>query len=97
MPKLFSYGTLCDPFIQNQILDRELPGTPAEAQGYTLKEIIIEGKKYPAAYESVTGKITGSIFEINDVELQKIDDYEGDSYKRIHDPTLQAWLYILAS
>jgi gamma-glutamylcyclotransferase (GGCT)/AIG2-like uncharacterized protein YtfP len=70
---IFCYGTLNDPECQNNILGRVLgAGRPAALPGFTL-ERLAHLNAYP---EEGTAAI-GLTYEVPDVDLPRIDFYEG--------------------
>ena len=80
---LFVYGTLAIGETLKNILDRDVPGTPATLDGYDgSKMVIIESESYPAAEKNIECSIQGLLIEITSEELQKLDVYETDAYKR---------------
>lgn len=89
MAKLFAYGSLKDPDIQQNIFGRILKGTPDTLIGYTLTHIEIEEEFGMVTYriitptENLTDIIVGLIYDITDEELQEADTYEGLHYKRL--------------
>lgn len=95
--KLFIYGTLADPKIQKQVWGRITKTTPDILQGYKISEIEIEGEIYPLIIPSKFSEVNGWIIEITNKELEKIDEYESNSYKR-EKVTLKsgtiAWVYL---
>ena len=105
---LFSYGTLQIENVQIQNYGRLLIGTKDSLQGYTLSEVeitdksVIEksGKKFhPIALKTnnLEDFITGTIFEITDLELHESDKYEVSDYERILETFVsnkKAWVYV---
>lgn len=89
MEKLFTYGTLQNEDVQEDIFGRILKGTAETLIGYTLKEILIEEEfgiePYPIIMEtqSTDDSINGIMYEITTPELHKVDTYEGLHYKRV--------------
>ena len=71
---LFVYGTLAIGETLKNILDRDVPGTPATLDGYDgSKMVIIESESYPAAEKNIECSIQGLLIEITSEELQKLD------------------------
>ena len=94
---LFVYGTLIDDETRKNILKRSVSGTPTILDGYDLKEIIIENESYPAAEKRSGCLIKGLLIEITSEELEELDVYETDAYKRRQVELTngkKAWLYI---
>ena len=94
---LFVYGTLIDDETRKNILKRSVLGTPATLDGYNLEEIIIENESYPAAEKRSGCLIKGLLIEITSEELERLDIYETDAYKRREVELTngkKAWVYI---
>ncbi len=82
MQKLFTYGSLQKPEIQNKLFGRLLTGTPDTLAGYGVFIVEIEGKKYNNISPKVEEKVDGFVYELSDTEIERADRYEGRSYKR---------------
>lgn len=93
MPKLFSYGTLQQPEVQQATYGRRLDGAPDILPGYTLTPLAISDPKvvrlsgkavHTIACRSgdPADRINGVVFEISDEELAAADAYEVDAYAR---------------
>ncbi len=97
--RLFVYGTLQEPEIQQKIFGRKTAGLPDTLPGYRKSEVIIDDDKYLAIVPSAESGVDGFVLTITPSELKLIDDYETASYKRL-DLTLQsgkhAWVYVKA-
>ena len=95
---LFVYGTLAIGETLKNILDRDVPGIPATLDGYDgSKMVIIESESYPAAEKNIECSIQGLLIEITSEELQKLDVYETDAYKRKEVELTsgkKAWVYL---
>ncbi|TRX38290.1 gamma-glutamylcyclotransferase family protein [Flavobacterium restrictum] len=106
MQKLFTYGTLQNEDIQENIFGRILQGTPETLIGYVLNEIQIEEEfgitHYPIIVETndPNDTISGILYEITSNDLRQADLYEGLHYKRI-EVHLQSndivWVYSVAT
>ena len=99
MEKLFTYGTLQYPEIQEKLLRRTLIGVSDTLLDYELKIGVVEidGEKFDAATDKPGERINGVVYELSKDELHKIDQYEGKSYKRIKVNLLsgvESWVYI---
>lgn len=111
MEKLFSYGTLQLPQVQESLFGRILAGTKEELHGYKVEKLKIKDQAvieksgtdmHPILVQ--TGKpqdvVAGMVFEITQAELEKADEYEVDDYRRtlatMRSGT-QAWIYCSAS
>ena len=111
MEKLFSYGTLQLPQVQESLFGRILAGTKEGLPGYKVEKLKITDQAvieksgtdmHPILVR--TGEpadvVAGMVFEITQVELEKADEYEVDDYRRtlatMRSGT-QAWIYCSAS
>jgi gamma-glutamylcyclotransferase (GGCT)/AIG2-like uncharacterized protein YtfP len=93
MPLLFSYGTLQQKEVQVANFGRVLSGVKDILQGYKIGEVVItdervlrESGKAIHPILRFTGnladEVSGTVFEITDIELAQADDYEVDDYVR---------------
>jgi gamma-glutamylcyclotransferase (GGCT)/AIG2-like uncharacterized protein YtfP len=105
MQKLFSYGTLQDTDVQENLFGRILQGTPEILIGYELSEIQIEEEfglvHYPIIMETEDSNdtISGILYQVSMNDLHQADLYEGKHYKRIEvqlQSSQKAWAYTLA-
>ena len=111
MKKLFSYGTLQLPQVQESLFGRILSGTEEELPGYKVEKLKITDQAvieksgtdmHPILVR--TGEpgdlVSGMVFEITQAELEKADAYEVDDYRRdlaVMSSGTQAWIYCAAS
>ena len=111
MPLLFSYGTLQQESVQLSTFGRRLSGDRDELPGFEPSSVRIDDPQVVAttgkahhANVTFTGiansRVSGTVFEITDAELAKVDKYEAAfSYRRVA-ATLasdrQAWVYVYA-
>lgn len=102
MIKLFTYGTLQQTDIQEELFGRRLVGTPEKLVGYALEEIQIEEEFGLIDYEILvetgnpTDTINGIVYEVTQKELNQADLYEGMNYKRVEvhlQSDQKAWAY----
>ena len=95
---LFVYGTLAIGETLKNILDRDVPGIPATLDGYDgSKMVIIDSEHYPAAEKNTECSIQGLLIEVTSEELEKLDVYETDAYKRKEVELtngIKAWIYL---
>lgn len=94
--RLFTYGTLTDPKVQKRVWGRLTPGIADVLPGYRKSEIRIEGDVYPLIVADAARKVRGSVIEVTDEELRKIDEYESDAYRRVEvvlESGMPAWVY----
>ncbi len=105
---LFSYGTLCDPAVQQANFGRLLDGRDDQLPGYRgemleitdATVIAISGKTHHPVLQSTgsdAARVDGVVFEITDAELVKADRYEVDDYQRVLARLasgVHAWVYV---
>ena len=95
---LFVYGTLAIGETLKNIIDRDVPGIPVRLDGYDgSKMVIIESESYPAAEKNIECSIQGLLIEVTSEELEKLDVYETDAYKRKEVELTngkKAWVYL---
>ena len=107
MEKLFSYGTLQLPKVQESLFGRLLAGTKEELPGYKVEKLKIRDQAvieksgtdmHPILVH--TGEpadvVAGMVFEITQAELEKADEYEVEDYRRTlaaMNSGAQAWIY----
>ena len=95
---LFVYGTLTEWFTRKDVLDRDIPGTPAILDGYDGSNmVIIENESYPAAEKNTEYSIQGLLVEVTPEELEKLDVWETDAYRRKEVGLTngkKAWVYL---
>ena len=96
---VFAYGTLTDNLTRSIVLKRQVNIAQNSLCGFSMSSIKIEGVEYPAIIKSVKNDmvIKGIIFMATPEEIERIDKYETESYKRVQvtlvDDTM-AWTYI---
>jgi gamma-glutamylcyclotransferase (GGCT)/AIG2-like uncharacterized protein YtfP len=95
---LFVYGTLATGETRKNILDRDVPGIPATLDGYDgSKMVTIDSEHYPAAEKNTECSIQGLLIEVTSEDLEKLDFYETDAYKRKEvelSNGIKAWIYL---
>ena len=97
MENLFVYGTLRETSVQKEVIGRFVIGLKDRLEGYKESEIEIKGEKYPVLIPDKTNSIEGLILSVSSGELEKIDEYETDVYKRIRvalESGRRAWVYV---
>ncbi len=107
---LFSYGTLRESRVQNELFGRRLAGDPDILNGYRLDEIEITDpdflsgggdKRQQTLVESSDPAdiVEGTVLEVTYDELLRVDEYEPSEYHRA-EVTLasgkEAWVYLAA-
>ena len=97
MEKIFTYGTLQDVNIQQQVIGRTLDtGTPDKLRGYNIGTLKGIHADYNIIYPQTGTLVEGVVFEVSTEELDKIDAYEGDAYIRVSATLVsntRAWIY----
>jgi hypothetical protein len=109
MPLLFSYGSLQQENVQLSTFGRRLSGQPDELPKFEPSLVRIEDPQVAAAtgkthHANVTfngndeSRVPGTVFEITDAELARVDEYEiAFLYQRVAAVLRsgrQAWVYI---
>jgi len=108
MPLLFSYGTLQQEGVQMSTFGRLLEGRADALVGYAQSivevgnaDVVARSGKTHHPIVVFTGnsedRVSGSVFEISDTELESADAYEVDAYKRVLAPLASgrsAWVYV---
>lgn len=105
---LFSYGTLRESRVQNELFGRRLTGSTDRLAGYRLKEIEITDLDFLAGggderqrtlieTRESGDSVEGTAFEVTYDELLRVDEYEPSEYRRA-EVTLasgkEAWVYL---
>ena len=98
MTYLFSYGTLRNIGIQEELFQRKLVGWPDTLLGYALSQEKVYGR-YPtiSRMPDKSAQLSGTVYEITAEELKKTDTYEGNAYSRILTKLKsgkEAWVYM---
>ena len=95
---LFVYGTLATGETLKNILGRDVPGIPATLDDYDgSKTVTIENESYPAAEKKKKHSIRGLLVEVTPEELEKLDVWETDAYRRKEVGLTngkKAWVYL---
>ncbi len=110
MEKLFSYGTLQLPEVQESLFGRILAGRKEELPGYKVEKLKITDQGvieksgndiHPILVRTrkPADVVSGMVLELTQAELEKADEYEVDDYRRtlatIRSGT-RAWIYCSA-
>lgn len=109
MPRLFSYGTLQMPRVQQALFGRLVPMEEAVLLGYESVPIVIDDPDViefsgstthralvPAATDAA---ISGKVLTIEESDWEALDAYEGDNYRRVEAQLasgVSAWVYVKA-
>lgn len=106
--KIFSYGTLQYPHVQQTLLKRELQGFSDILPKYSLTKIKNsnqdavklsgDSQHFLAVFTGKdTDQVQGKVYEIEESDLKNLDEYEVPHYQRVP-VKLQsnelAWLYV---
>lgn len=107
---VFSYGTLQDKKVQQELFFRTLKVQKAELRGFKLTDVKIKdpevirlsGKDvHPGLVVSddLKAKISGSILEVTLKELAIMDAYEVSDYKRVQADIedKSVWVYVVSN
>jgi gamma-glutamylcyclotransferase (GGCT)/AIG2-like uncharacterized protein YtfP len=82
MVEIFVYGSLLEKSIQNTVLGREVP-----QKEDTLHDFIKTDHSvfliYPTIKEHVGGSVVGRVLEVGDYDVNTLDRYESNLYKKI--------------
>ena len=87
--KLFTYGTLQQTDVQEELFGRRLVGTAETLVGYALQVIKIEEEfgiiEYDILVETGNSEdtVNGIVYSITATELNQADLYEGIHYNRV--------------
>ena len=110
METLFSYGTLREDAVQQEVFGRLVDGSPDAVVGYRLlpvtitdpSAIAISGRAGHTILEP-TGderdRVEGMVLHITETELSLADTYEDAAYKRVQVRLRsggEAWVYVRA-
>lgn len=82
--KVFVYGTLLDKDIQKLVLNRDK--APKNLGVYSLKDyevIYAKSEVYPILNLNPGQQAIGQVLEVTDVDLRRLDYYEGEGYNRV--------------
>ena len=93
---LFVYGTLIDPEVQQRIIGRLVEGTPDTLENVSKSEIKLGNNTYPILIEAQGQIVDGHILTVTSAELEQIDKYETDAYRRLRRQTkngVDVWVY----
>ena len=78
---LFAYGTLMLPEMVHQLLGRAITSVPGTLHGYACYEV--KHQIYPAIIAVDGSLVSGLVYQnILEIDLEKLDQYEGDMYER---------------
>ena len=95
---LFVYGTLTTGETLKNVIGLDVPGKPATLDGYDgSKTVTIENESYPAAEKNTECSIQGLLVEVIPEELEKLDAWETDAYRRKEVELtngIKAWIYL---
>ena len=108
--RLFSYGTLRQPEVQEALFGRPLPTMPDSLPGYRLEWLLITdaaviaksgSDRHPILRKgAMTDSIPGAYLELSERELLAADAYEVDDYARTSVTLasgVDAWVYVASN
>src|SRR5947207_8142606 len=94
---LFVYGSLRDQQVQSEIIGRIVEGTPDVLLGYGTSTITIENNVYLILVPVPDSIVEGEILQVSKAELDTIDVYEFDEYRRVKvklKSGTEVWVYV---
>ena len=94
--RLFVYGTLQIPTVQQVVFGRSILGMPDTLPGFRKSAINLEGHIYPIAVRDGDSHIDGFLLELTPEELARGDDYETSAYDRVRvilKSGTEAWVF----
>lgn len=94
---LFTYGTLQQASVQEQVIGRVIKGVADQLDNYEIGKIMINGNEYKIIHPKIGSKVIGVVISVDDNEIEAIDDYETKAYNRIRvtlDSGKIAWAYV---
>ena len=94
--KLFVYGTLIHPEIQQKIIGRVVKTEPGVLGDYKKSTIKINDNIYPIIVPDENSVVGGLVLAVSSSELRNIDEYETNAYRRtkvILKSGKEAWVY----
>lgn len=94
--RLFVYGTLRDPVVQQAVFGRIIQGTPDGLEGWRKTEMTFPDGTFPIIVADSSSRVDGLILEVTPDELARGDIYETDAYRRIRvrlASGAEAWVY----
>ncbi|BDI23711.1 gamma-glutamylcyclotransferase family protein [Herbiconiux sp. L3-i23] len=105
--RLFSYGTLRQPEVQQALFGRSVPTSADAVVGYRLDVVTITdpvviatsgSDRHPILHRGTeSDAVEGAVLELDDAELAAADAYEVDDYIRVIAPLRsggEAWVYV---
>ncbi len=96
MERLFTYGTLQDPAVQQRLLGRVANMRADTLLDFKKVQIEINGSYYFIAVKSKGTRLSGKVLAVTKEEIIRMDEYETDAYRRVKtrlESGLVAWLY----
>ena len=81
--KIFCYGTLQEPRVQLDLINRVVTGDLTYINGYVVLRDYVDpsdGIAYPRVVPAEHGCVYGRVLEFTDDEVKILDEYETDMY-----------------
>ena len=75
MTTVFLYGTLRDPDVQEIVIGKSFPERKALLKGF--KAVFVLGEVFPKYLEDERFDLLGTLVDVDDEQLKKIDIFEG--------------------
>ena len=94
---LFVYGTLKDGDIRRALFGGNPVGEADVLEGFARTTTRINGVEYPNIAPADGGDVAGEVLEVDRETLQRVDQYEADTYARrrfLLRSGRRAWAYI---
>jgi len=82
MTKIFTYGSLLDDDVREKVLGRVIDGKSTVLLGYE-KIPHSHFYIYPTIIKNTSKKVEGKIFDVSALDLERLDRYETQLYKKI--------------
>ncbi len=99
MEKLFVYGTLRGPEVQQRVIGRVVKGVHDRLSGFRKATVTINNETYPSLVQDrdTTESVDGFVLSLQLDEIRKTDAYETDAYRRrkvVLVSGTKAWVYV---
>jgi gamma-glutamylcyclotransferase (GGCT)/AIG2-like uncharacterized protein YtfP len=96
MEKLFVYGTLMDPIVQERIIGRVIGGESDVLEDFFKSKLALVEGHYPLVIPKPGSQVHGLVLEVSSLELARMDAYETSAYRRFWvrlQSGTEAWVY----
>ena len=95
--RLFVYGTLKDPRVQERVIGRKFRGVNDILEGYAVSKIKLGLREYPVLIKKAGSEVEGLVLSITADDLKLTDCYETPAYERrkvLLKSRKGAWVYV---